>query len=119
MEHKMTAMETLNYIQETYANDEIVVAYCAREIAKLEHKAEKARERAAEKKAIGDELYAAVIACVGSEQITAESVLSMIEGEDLSVAKIRARLSQGVKNGVLNKETVKIEGKSKVVYTLA
>ena len=37
--------------------------------------------------------------------------------EDLSVAKIRARLSQGVKNEVLAKETIKVDGKAKVHYT--
>ena len=68
---------------------------------------------AAEKKAAGDELYAVIIEAVGAENVTAEDVLASIEGEDLTVAKVRARLSQAVKNGVLVKESVKIDGKAK------
>lgn len=117
MKNEMTKVEILALIKELCAENEIVVAYCDNETEKLHAKAEKARARAAEKRAAGDELYAAVIECVGSEPVTAEIVLGMIEGEDLTPAKIRARLSQGVKNGVLVKETLKVEGKNKVHYT--
>lgn len=120
MENKaMTKIEILALIKELCSDNEIVVGYCDKETASLEAKAAKARARAAEKRAAGDELYAAVVECVGTEPVTAEAVLGMIEGEDLTVAKIRARLSQGVKNGVLAKDTTKIDGKNKVVYTRA
>ena len=116
---KMTKKEMYALIAELCSDNADVVAFCDGEIAKLDAKAAKAKERAAEKRAAGDELYAAVLDCVGSELITAEAVLDMIEGEDLTVAKIRARLSQGVKNEVLVKETVKVDGKSKVHYKKA
>ena len=119
MENKMTKVEMYGLIAELCADNADVVAFCDNEVSKLQAKAEKAKARAAEKKAAGDELYATVVECVGSEPVTAETVLGMIEGEDLTVAKIRARLSQGVKNGVLSKDTAKIDGKNKVVYTRA
>ena len=119
MDKAMTKIEILALIRELCSDNEIVVSYCDKETASLEAKAAKARARAAEKKAAGDELYATVVECVGSEPVTAETVLGMIEGEDLTVAKIRARLSQGVKNGVLSKDTAKIDGKNKVDYTRA
>ena len=114
---KMTKNEMYSLIAELCADNADVVAFCENEKAALAKKAEKAKARAAEKRAAGDELYAAVLDCVGSELITAEAILDMLEGEDLTVAKVRARLSQGVKNEVLVKESVKTEGgKVKVHY---
>ena len=116
---KMTKNEMYSLIAELCADNADVVAFCDAEKAALAKKAEKAKARAAEKRAEGDALYAAVIDCVGSEPMTAEAVLDMIDGEDLTVAKIRARLSQGVKNEVLVKETIKTDGKNKVHYKKA
>ena len=116
---KMTKNEMYSLIEELCADNADVVAFCEAEKAALAKKAEKAKARAAAKRAEGDELYATVLECVGSEPITAEAVLDMLEGEDLTVAKIRARLSQGVKNEVLVKETVKVDGKNKVHYKKA
>lgn len=119
MENKMTKAETLALIKELCAENEIVVTYCDNELASLAKKAEKARARAAAKRAEGDELYNAVIACVGTDPITCEAVHAMIEGEDLTIAKIRAKLSAAVRDGVLVKETLKVDGKNKVHYHVA
>lgn len=119
MENKMTKTEMFSKIAEICADYADIVEFCDAEKAKLAAKAEKAKARAAEKRAAGDELYNAVLDCVGSELITAEAVLDMLEGEDLTVAKVRARLSQGVKNKKLVKETVKTDGKNKVHYKKA
>lgn len=117
---KMTKNEMYSLIAELCADNADVVAFCENEKAALAKKAEKAKARAQEKRAAGDELYAVVCDCVGSDLITAEAVLDMLNGDDLTVAKVRARLSQGVKNGVLVKESVKTEGgKVKVHYKKA
>ena len=117
---KMTKKDMYTLISELCADNADVVEFCANEIVKLDNKAEKARAKAAERKAAGDELYAAVVSTLTAEPQTAEAVLEQIEGDELTVAKIRARLSQAVKNGVANKETLKTEdGKNKVHYTLA
>lgn len=134
---KMTKKEKYAFIAEFLADNAELVAeaianhegldvepadfvdFCNDEIAKLDAKAEKAKAKAAEKKAAGDELYAAVVSVLTNEAQSAEAVLEQIEGEDLTVAKIRARLSQAVKNGVAAKETIKVDGKNKVCYTLA
>lgn len=119
MENKMTKKEKFELAAELLADNAELVAFFKDEIAKLDAKAEKAKVRAAEKKAQGDELYANVVAVLTNEPQTREAVFAQLEGEDLSVAKVGARLSQAVKNGVAVKETVKCEGKSKVVYSLA
>lgn len=115
----MTKKEMYTLIAETCVDNAEIVEFCGAEIARLEAKAEKAKAKAAEKKAAGDELYAAVVSVLTSEPQTAEAVLAQLEGDELTVAKIRARLSQAVKNGVANKESVKIEGKAKMCYTIA
>ena len=119
METKMTKKEMYSLIAELCASNEAVVEFCEAEVARLDAKAEKAKAKAAEKRAAGDELYSTVCSCLTVEPQTAEAILAQIEGEDLTVAKIRARLSQAVKNGVANKETIKTEGKAKVHYTIA
>ena len=121
MENKMTKNEMYSLIAELCADNPEVVAFCENEKAKLAAKAEKAKARAAEKRAAGDELYAAVVATLTSEPQTADTIYAnnFAEVEDLSVAKIRARLSQAVKNGVAVKETIKVDNKAKVHYTVA
>ena len=116
---KMTKTEMFSKIEELCADYADVVEFCQAEKAKLAAKAEKAKARAAEKKAQGDELYALVVSVLTNEPQTREAVFAQIEGEDLTVAKIGARLSQAVKNGVAVKSTEKVEGKSKVMYALA
>ena len=117
----MTKMETLALIKELCADNADVVAFCESETEKLEKKAIKAREKAAEKRAAGDALYADVVACLTSEAQTADVIYAnnFATYDDLTLAKIRARLSQAVKNGAAAKESVKLDGKVKVVYTLA
>ena len=119
---KMTKNQMFDLIKELCADNADVVAFCEAEQDKLAAKAEKAKIRAAEKRAAGDALYAEVCACVGDVPVTADTVYAenFADVEDLSVAKIRSRLSQAVKNGVLVKETIKTEdGKAKVHYTKA
>lgn len=116
---KMTKKEKFALIAELLADNTEIVDFCNDEIAKLDAKAEKAKAKAAEKKAQGDELYAAVIEVVGDEFISREDVLSALDNEELTLAKVGARLSQGVKNGVLVKESIKVDGKAKVCYKRA
>ena len=116
---KMTKTQMFDLIAEVCADNADIVVFCDAEKAKLAAKAEKAKARAAEKKAIGDELYATVVSVLTSEPQSREAVFAQIEGEDLTVAKIGARLSQAVKNGVAVKSTEKVDGKNKVMYALA
>lgn len=89
-------------------------------IALIDNKAEKAREKAAEKKAAGDELRAVVKSVLTNEFQTADEITAQIEGEDVSRAKIIARLGQLVKNEEAIKTDVKLEDKRTVkAYKLA
>ena len=74
-----------------------IVAFCDKEIAALATRAEKAKERAAEKRAEGDELQAAVLAALTDEPATRQDVFERIEGEDVTNAKVQYRLNALVK----------------------
>ena len=101
-------------------NKEDLLTFIDRELELIENKSAKAKVRAAEKKAEGDELRATVKAILTTENQTIDEIFGQIEGEDLTRAKIVARLTQLVNSGEAKKEEVKSEeGKRIMVYALA
>ena len=90
---------------------EAFVNFCENEIALLDKKAAKAKERAATKKAEGDELTDAVRAAMSTEEFEPiADIAARIEGEDVTVAKVQYRLTQLVKNGEAEKEQITVPG---------
>lgn len=101
-------------------NGEDLVAFIDKQIEQLDNKAIKAKEKAAEKKAEGDELRAVVLSVLTSDFQTIEDIVAQIEGEDITKAKIVARLTQLVKNGEAKKEQIKnAENKKVMTYAIA
>ena len=101
-----------------------IVAFCDKEIAALDTRAEKAKERAAEKRAEGDELQAAVLAALTDKPASRQEITDRIEGEDVTLAKVGYRLTALVKQGLAVKEEIAVtgeDGKSKkaAAYRLA
>lgn len=100
-------------------NKEELEAFIDRQVEIIDNKAEKAKERAAEKKAEGDELRAAIKSVLTEDYQSADDILAQLEGEDLSKAKIIARLTQLVNNGDAEKAQAKAEdGKKFMTYRL-
>ena len=90
---------------------EAFVNFCENEISLLDKKAAKAKERAATKKAEGDELTEAVRAAMSVEEFEPiADIAARIEGEDVTVAKVQYRLTQLVKNGEAEKEQITVPG---------
>lgn len=124
-EKKMTKKdyfnELKNIVEET--NSEIkgeLIYFIESQIASIDNKAEKAKARAEVKKAEGDALREAVKSVLTSELQTADEILTQLDGEDLTVAKVRARLTQLVNLGEAEKADVKTEdNKTKKAYKLA
>ena len=91
-----------------------IVAFCENEIAMLDRKAEKAKERAAAKKADGDALTEAVKAALTDEfAITADITMKVAEalGDDaeVTVHRVQYRLTQLAKAGEAEVTDMKIE----------
>lgn len=121
-ETKYTKVDALNEIKEAMADNANVVAYCDNELALIDKKNAKARERAAAKRAEGDELQAQVLAVITDAPQTRDDILAAMNDEsgELTVGKIQAKLNNLVEAGKIAKCKVKTEdGKQKTAYTIA
>jgi hypothetical protein len=120
---KVTKKDILNAIISFMAANDIeidtvsasdIVEFCEKEIAAIDKKNAKARERAAEKRAAGDELLKAVEEVLTTEyQATADVAAAIAEkdfGEEATFHKIGYRLRQLVSMGVAESTDIKIPG---------
>lgn len=90
------------------------------EIAALDKRAEKEKERRAAKKAEGDDLKDAVAEAIEAEPKTAETLAEELADEypEITKAKVTYRASQLVKDGEIYKTQIKTEdGRKVVAYT--
>ena len=119
MEKKITKREMFEAIKagcttgEWTVSDTEVAEFCENEIALLDKKAAKAKERQAEKKAAGDELTDVIKSVMNKEEfeVIADIAAKVAEiVEDSTVAKVTYRLGQLVKNGEAENTDVKIPG---------
>lgn len=92
---------------------ETLKTWAEKKIAQLDHKAAKARETAAAKRAAGDELTDEILNVVSQEFQTIADIAANIDGEDVTVSKIAYRLNAAAKEGKLEKGEVVIEGDGK------
>lgn len=88
-------------------------------LAQDANKAAKAKERAAAKKAEGDALRATVQGILTEEFQSAQAITDAIGDEEVTKAKVIARLKQLVDSGVAVKEEQKIGDKKCMAYRLA
>ena len=105
--------------EEVDFDKEGIVAFVEKEIAMLEAKAEKAKARQAKIKAEGDELQASVQAVLTEDFQTADEIAAQVAGEEVTKAKVVARLTKLVDSGVAVKETVKVDTRKLQAYKLA
>jgi hypothetical protein len=111
MEKKTTKREMYGVIMEAMADNADVVAFCENEIALLDKKAIKAKERAAAKRVEGDKLTDAVRTVLTNDfAVIADITAKVAEtyGEEATVARVTYRLTQLVKNGEAESGDVKI-----------
>ena len=96
-----------------------MIEFIDAQIAVLAAKAEKAKERAAARKAEGDELRAVVKACLTDEFQPIDDIVAKIDGEDVTKAKVTAILTQLVKTEEAVKEQIKVGDRKVMAYKLA
>lgn len=96
------------------------VEFIDKQVESLAAKAEKAKARAQKNKEAGDELRAKVQAVLTDELQTIDAITAQVDVEDVTKAKVTARLTQLVNAKIATKDTVKTEDKRKVTaYRLA
>ena len=89
------------------------------QIAAIDNKAEKAKERAAAKKAQGDEIRELVKSKLTNEFQDAETITAAIGDEEITKSKVIARLTQLVNLNEAEKTDIKnAEGKTRKAYKL-
>ena len=99
----VTAEDLRNYIDTT--------------LDQLNAKNEKAKERAAKKRAEGDELLAVVEGLLTDEYQTGDEIAAQITDADVTRPKVTARLTKLIKAGKAHKAEAKTEeGKKVMVY---
>ena len=128
MEKKITKREKFEMLKEIIRGDVNIemtveqaelIDFLDAQIVAIDTKAEKAKARNAEKKANGDELRDVVQSVLTNELQTIDAIVAQIEGEEITKAKITARLTSLVKNGIAEKEDVKDEeGRKLKAYKL-
>ena len=124
-EKKMTKKDYFNELKVLVEGTDIenkgeLIYFIESQIASIEAKAAKAKERAEAKKAEGDELRETVKSVLTNDFQTADEITAKIGNEEISRAKVIARLTQLVNLGEAVKEQVKTEdNKSKMTYKLA
>lgn len=122
---KLTHIKAILSQVETDAYDiPALIEFVENEMGALERKAAKAKETAAAKKAERDELCDAVLAVLNAEPQTREQITEQVEGEEVTVAKVGARLNKLVAQGAVVKTEVastSASGKksTKMAYALA
>lgn len=122
-EKKITKRDRFEEIKALLAGNADIVEFCDNEIALLDGKAEKAKARNAKKKAEGDALLTAVADVLTEDFQTIADITGKIDGDDVTNAKVQARLKKLVDSGVATKEqiSVEVDGKKtkKMGYALA
>ena len=99
----VTAEDLRNYIDTT--------------LDQLNAKNEKAKERAAKKRAEGDELLAVVEGLLTDEYQTGDEIAAQITDEDVTRPKVTARLTKLIRAGKAHKAEAKTEeGRKVMVY---
>ena len=115
---KITKREMFEAIKETFETGACkydaatVMAFCDKEIASLDAKAAKAKERAAAKKAEADVLMGQVeSALTGEFQTIADIAATVAEvNPDATVSKVTYRLTKLVENQVAEKTDISVPG---------
>jgi hypothetical protein len=120
---KMTKKDFYNKIK-TLVTDTDVIDFCDKEIAALDAKAAKAKERAAKKAAAGDALLDAIAAVLTDEPMTLTDIVDALGMDGVTVNKVSARGATLVANGLAVKTEVAVpdaDGKNRkrVAYTKA
>lgn len=101
------------------AGKEEMIKFIDHQIELIADKAAKAKVKAATKKAEADEMEQAVAAVLTAELQTVDEIVAQVEGEEVTRAKVIARLKKLANAGVAAKDSVKVEKSKKVAYRLA
>ena len=108
----LSALATINFTEDVQVGDTVVTPadikdFVDTSIAQIEARAEKAKEKQAEKKAAGDALRAQIKDVLDETPKTIAEIVDALGDEEITPAKVVSRLTQLVKLGEVFKSDVK------------
>lgn len=113
-------VEGIEFVGEIPADE--VLAFIDKTVEQIDNKAAKAKEKAAEKKTEGDELFKTVIEALTEELQTideiTEAIIAATGNEEITKSKVTARLTKAVNADMARKEQVKKESRKVMAYAL-
>ena len=95
-----------------------VQEFLEKQVAQIDAKAVKAKERAAKAKAEGDELTKAVEAVITGKFQTADAITEQVDFEDVTKSKVVARVTKLVAAGKVVKEQRKVGDRKAMCYKI-
>ena len=95
-----------------------LLEFIDKQIEMLEKRKVAAADRAAKKRSESDALTEAILAEIGDELITVDEIVVALNDETITRNKVTARLGKLFKAGLIEKETVKVEGNKRMAYKL-
>ena len=109
------AVETVGEIP-----SDAVLEFIDKQVAQLDAKAAKAKEKAGEKKAEGDEISKRILEVLTDDFQSGDYITQLVSDiPEITKAKVTARLSNLVKQGKVEKEQIKIDTRKVMGYRLA
>lgn len=116
----MTNRECFEKIRGIVANDAELVEFIDGQLASLDKRAAAAKARQDKKRAEGDEIRAKVQEVLSTDNaMIVPEIVAAIADENITSAKVVARLKQLVDAGIVIKEKVKFDAGEKMTYKLA
>ena len=120
MANKVTKVEMYEKLRQVILGAEVenaneLVEFIDVQVNQLLNKAEKAKERAAKKRAEGDALRVAILEVLDENLKSINQIMEAVEfeGGEVTRARVAARLTQLVKAGLVEKEQMKGTGKNR------
>ena len=92
------------------------VEFIDKQIEALDKRKAAAAARAEKKKAESDALTDAIYELIGNKLVTVDEITVAFDDEEVTRAKVTARLGKLVNAGLIEKEPVRVDGKKRMAY---
>jgi hypothetical protein len=96
-----------------------LIEFIDKQVEALEKRRAAATARAEKKRAESDAMTDAILAQIGDELMTVDDIVDALDDEDATRNKVTARLGKLVRNGLVVKEAIKVDGTKRMAYKLA
>lgn len=121
MTDKRTKVQLFNALKDIVIATEVdnrdeFIQFIDNELAILDKRKATAKARQAKKKAEGDELTKIVYNALTDEPMTNTDIIEKINDEAVTAAKVTARLTKLINQGMVEKQILKIDGKKRTAY---